>query len=272
MAEQNLIPRPGGDASAAPSLDRPGLKLFLVDDEAPARNRLRELLGDISGELATRVVGEAANGQEALMMIAASAPDIALVDVQMPEMNGLELTRHIARLERVPAVIFITAHDDYAVAAFDLSAADYLLKPVRAERLKSALEKAAARRPQKGELLQQVASGPRQHLSVAERGRVSFVPVLDILYMKAELKYVTVRTREREYLVEESLTQLEQEFAGVFVRVHRSCIVARRLIRGFERVAEENEGAGWAVLLHGTEERLPVSRRQWPLVKQLASP
>lgn len=243
-------------------------RIFLVDDEAPARHRLRELLADIAPEFPTQVVGEASNGQEALMMLAATPADIALIDVQMPEMNGLELARHMTGLQQAPVVIFVTAHEDYAVAAFEVTAADYLLKPVRASRLQSALRKAvgAAAAPREAG---QGAAAPRQHLSVAERGRVAFVPVLDIVYLKAELKYVTVRTREREYLVEESLTQLEQEFAGVFVRVHRSCLVARRLIRGFERTADEGEGAGWAVVLEGTEEKLPVSRRQWPLVKQL---
>ena len=250
---------------------RPPPKIFLVDDEAPARSRLRELLADIAGELPTQVVGEAANGQEALVMLSARPADIALIDVQMPEMNGLELARHITSLERVPAVIFTTAHEDYAVAAFELSAVDYLLKPVRAARLKAALEKAAEGRPLQHEQLEQMGAAPRRHLSVVERGRVTLVPVLDILYLKAELKYVTVRTRSREYLVEESLTQLEQEFYGVFVRVHRSYLVARRLIRGFERTADDGDGGGWVVVLEGSEERLPVSRRQWPMVKQLVS-
>jgi two-component system response regulator AlgR len=258
MPDQNLLRR-----------QPPGI--FLVDDEPPARSRLRELLADIADVFPTQVIGEAANGQEALMMLSARPADIALIDVQMPEMNGLELARHITGLQRAPAVIFTTAHEDYAVAAFELSAVDYLLKPVRAARLKAALEKAVEGRPLKNEQLNQMGASPRRHLSVVERGKVSLVSVLDILYLKAELKYVTVRTRSREYLVEESLTQLEQEFAGIFVRVHRSYLVARRLIRGFERTAEEGDGAGWVVLLEGSEERLPVSRRQWPMVKQLVS-
>jgi two-component system response regulator AlgR len=119
-------------------------------------------------------------------------------------------------------------------------------------------------------VLESIDPAPRRHFSVAERGRVTLVPVSDVVYLRAELKYVTLRTREREHLVEESLTQIEQEFGGVFVRIHRNCLVARRWIRGFERGAETEGEAGWSVVLEGIDDRLPVSRRQWPQVKALA--
>lgn len=248
------------------------IRVFIVDDEAPARSRIKELLGDLSNDLATAVVGEAGNGQEGLVMLQSMPADVALVDVQMPEMNGLEFARHAAQLERPPAIVFATAHDQYAVAAFEVNALDYLLKPVRAVRLKAALLKALQSGPVQREPLERASDAPRHYLSVSERGRISLVPVLDILYLRAELKYVTVRTKEREFLVEESLTQLEQEFSGVFVRIHRSCMVARRLIKGFERTAaEDGDNAGWAVMLHGCDERLPVSRRLWSTVKSLVT-
>jgi two-component system, LytTR family, response regulator AlgR len=251
---------------------QPPIRIFIVDDEAPARSRIKELLGDLAAELKTEVVGEAANGQEGLVMLQTTPADVALVDVQMPEMNGLEFARHIAQLENAPAVVFATAHDQYAVAAFEVNALDYLLKPVRAIRLKAALLKAVQGGSIKRESIDRASNTPRHYLSVSERGRISLVPVLDILYLRAELKYVTVKTKEREYLVEESLTQLEQEFSGVFVRIHRSCLIARRLIKGFERVSsDDGEGAGWAVLLHGCEDKLPVSRRQWSTVKALVT-
>jgi two-component system response regulator AlgR len=245
------------------------LRVVIVDDEQLARNRLRELLDDCRGELAHVVAGEAANGIEGLEIVAAAAADLVLVDIHMPGMSGMEFARHVQVLERPPAVIFVTAHDQYAVQAFDVNAVDYLLKPVRAERLLAALKKAAGGPPVAREVFERIDPGPRRYFSIAERERVTLVPVPDVIYLRAELKYVTVRTRSREYLVEEPLTQLEQEFGGVFVRIHRSCLVARRLIAGFERTVDSDGEAGWSVVLEGWEEKLPVSRRQWAHVKTL---
>ena len=247
------------------------LKVVIVDDEQPARNRLRELLEDCRGELPHRVAGEAANGVEGLKAVTAAGADVVLVDIQMPEMSGIEFARHLQVLERPPAVIFVTAHDRYAVEAFEVNAVDYLTKPVRAARLLAALKKAAnGARVARG-VLESIDPAPRRYFSVAERGRVTLVPVSEVIYLRAELKYVTLRTREREHLVEESLTQLEQEFGGVFVRIHRNCLVARRLIRGVEQGPETEGEIGWSVILEGCEEKLPVSRRQWAQVKSLVS-
>jgi len=247
------------------------LRVVIVDDEQPARSRLLELLGDCGEELPHVVAGEAENGVEGLQVVAAAAPDIVFVDMHMPEMSGIEFARHLQILERPPAVIFVTAHDQYAVQAFEVNAVDYLTKPVRVVRLLAALKKAAhGTRVTRG-VLERIDPQPRRHLSVAERGRVILVPVSEVIYLRAELKYVTLRTREREFLVEESLTQLEQEFGGVFVRIHRNCLVARRLIRGVEHGTATEGEIGWSVVLEGLEERLPVSRRQWPQVKSLVS-
>jgi two-component system response regulator AlgR len=142
---------------------------------------------------------------------------------------------------------------------------------VRAARLVAALKKAATGARLARGVLESIDPAPRRHFSVAERGRVTLVPVGEVIYLRAELKYVTLRTREREHLVEESLTQIEQEFGGVFVRIHRNCLVARRLIRGFERGVETEGEAGWSVVLEGIDEKLPVSRRQWPQIKSLGS-
>jgi two-component system response regulator AlgR len=237
---------------------------------------MREVLGDLAVELPNVVVGEAANGRDALAALPGLAPDVVLVDIHMPQMGGMELARHVAILEAPPAVVFVTAHDQYAIDAFEINALDYLLKPVRASRLAGALAKAratgAVRREAVDRAAVQAGQVPRRFFSVGERGKIFLVPVADVVYLKAELKYVTVRTADKEHLLEESLTGLEQEFAGIFVRIHRSCLVARRRIRGFERVTDEDgEGAGWAVILDGVPERLPVSRRQWPTVKALAS-
>jgi two-component system response regulator AlgR len=218
-------------------------------------------------------VGEAGNGVEALEKLAEAGADVALVDIRMPRMDGIELVRHLAGLSGGPAVIFVTAYDQYAVTAFDLSAVDYLLKPVRAARLADALRK-AVRAPVASEALrqagEQLAPGGRRHLRCSERGKVLLVPVAEVIYFRADLKYVVARTPEREYLLEESLAQLEHEFGDRLLRIHRNCLVARQAICGFEREREAAGGEGeahWVVLLHGVPEHLPVSRRQWPQVK-----
>jgi len=247
------------------------LRIVIVDDEEPARNRLRELLDDCRAELPHQVVGEAANGVEGLRTVAEGKADAVLVDIQMPEMSGMEFARHLLVMEAPPAVIFVTAHDRYAVEAFEVNAVDYLTKPVRAPRLLAAVKKAAAGGRLARGVLERIDPAPRRYLSVAERGRVTLVPVQEIVYLKAEQKYVTACTRTRAHLVEESLAQLEQEFGGLFVRIHRNCLVARRLIRGFERTNETEGEIGWAVILEGRDERLPVSRRLWTQVKSLAA-
>jgi two-component system response regulator AlgR len=242
------------------------MKIFIVDDEDPARERLKVVLGDIAAQLPTTVVGEARNGVEAIEQLPQSGAEVVLLDIKMPGMDGLEVARHLGRLERSPRIVFVTAHDRHAVEAFELNALDYLLKPVRAERLAAALRKAAV---PPMENLERAAEAPREFLSVAERHRIVLVPVREILFLRAEQKYVTVRTRAREHLIEEALVALEREFAARFVRIHRNCLVARDAIRGVERIPGEEEEAHWLVVLEGLEERLPVSRRQWPLVRDL---
>ena len=242
------------------------IKVFIADDEEPARERLKELLGDIAAEIPTEVVGEARNGLEAIERYPQSGAQVLLLDIQMPGMGGLEVARHLSSLEPAPTVVFVTAHERHAVEAFELNALDYLLKPVRAERLASALKKASA--PAKEQLIK-AADGPREYLSVAERNRIVLVPVREIVFLRAELKYVTLRTRGAEHLIEEPLVALEAEFAERFVRVHRSCLVARAAVRGFERAADVGGEPHWNVVLDGLEERLPVSRRQWTAVRDL---
>ena len=247
------------------------LRVFIADDEAPARARLKELLADVGGEVATRVVGEAAGGLEVIDRLPASAAQVLLLDIQMPGMGGIELARHLCALESAPTVIFVTAHDRHAVEAFELNALDYLMKPVRADRLAAALRKAlgpAPAGPGRAERLGRAASGAREFFSVVDRNRIVLVPVGEVLFLKAELKYVTLRTKAGDHLIEEPLVSIEREFADRFVRVHRNCLVARAAIRGFERIAGGGEEEPhWSVVLEGTAERLPVSRRMWPAVK-----
>lgn len=251
--------------SAAP------LRLLIVDDEAPARARLKNLLADIAGELPNRVAGEAADGVEALEYLtnpARQPVDVVLVDIRMPRLDGIGLVQHLAGRATAPAVIFTTAYDQYAVSAFDLNAIDYLLKPVRAPRLLAALQKLPRTLPDAA-ALRSLAPQGRLHLHSSERGRILLVPLTDILFLRAELKYVTAQTREREYLIEESLTHLEQELSERFIRVHRNCLVARTAIVGVERDNSADGENHWWVLLRDAPEKLPVSRRQWPLIKAL---
>lgn len=243
------------------------LNILIVDDEAPARHRLRELLGDCAAELPLTIIGEAANGMQALEFSEKAdaekqALDVILLDIRMPGIDGLETARHLLRLPHPPRVIFVTAYDAHAVQAFEVNAVDYLLKPVRAERLLAALRKAAA--IPSAETLRQIATQPRRYLNVAERGKILLVPVEDIVYFKADLKYVTARTLQREHLIEDTLNQLDQEFGVRFVRIHRNCLVAREAVAGFEK---DGEG-GWLLSLKNLADKLPVSRRQQHIVKE----
>ncbi|HEX3063053.1 MAG TPA: LytTR family DNA-binding domain-containing protein [Usitatibacter sp.] len=242
-------------------------RILIADDEAPARARLRDLLDECRASFPLAIVDEARNGREALEVLNREKVGIVLLDIRMPEIDGMEAARHIAGMPEPPSIIFTTAFDSYAIKAFEVNAIDYLLKPIRVERLLAALNKTrAAPRPSR-EALDAAANQPRRHLSVHERGKIILVPLAEVLYLRAELKYVTVRTADREFLVEESLTRLEEEFSDAFVRVHRNCLVARAAISGFERNAEDSD-SGWAVVVKGTGEKLPVSRRQHHVVKQ----
>ena len=244
------------------------LRVAITDDEAPARSRIRDLLEDCAASMALEVAGEASDGRELIELLQTTPVDVVLLDIRMPEMDGIEAAQHIQKLAEPPSVIFTTAYDVYALKAFELHAVDYLVKPIRLRRLHDALSRVRAITPLPLDVLQKLAPEPRGHLSVQERGRVILVSVEKILYMRAELKYVTIRTAEREYLLEESLTRLEEEFGNRFLRIHRSCLVARNHIDRFERVAEEGSDGGWVTILRGLDERLPVSRRQQHVIKE----
>jgi two-component system response regulator AlgR len=241
------------------------LKILIADDEVPARNRLRELLAEIPE---TNVIAEATNGKEALTMASESLPHVMLLDIRMPEMDGIEAAEHSLKLYHPPAVIFTTAYDAHAMQAFDMNAVDYLLKPIRRERLTMALKKARALLPAQLGGIKQLRP-QRTHFSISERGRILLIPVHDVIYLRAELKYLTVRTVEREYLVEDSLTNIEREFADLFIRLHRNCLVSQNSIRGFEKRHTEEGESHWVALLKELPETLPVSRRQQHIVHEI---
>lgn len=248
-------------------MNLPRLKLILADDEAPARNRLRELLADMPH---ISLLAEAKNGLEAVQHAETYLPDVVLLDIRMPGMDGMEAAQHLQKMSAPPAVIFTTAYDNYAMQAFEMNAVDYLLKPIRFERLQTALQKARALLPKQLEALDALQP-KRSHLSIIERGRILLVPISEIIYLRAELKYITVRTASREYLLEESLTHLEQEFGPTFLRLHRNCLVAQAYIIGFEK-RSDNDHQGekqWVALLKDVPETIPVSRRQQHLVREV---
>ncbi len=252
------------------------LNVLIVDDEPLARSRLTQQLAECGRQMDLKLVGTVEGGLAALEAVDQLRPDAVLLDIMMPDMGGIEVARHLVTRESPPAIIFVTAFDEHALPAFEVQALDYLLKPVRTERLLDALKRAHRMKrnePRIEELARSLGS-LRSHLTVSERGRLVLVPIEDILYLRAEMKYVTIRTAAKEHLTEESLTALEQEFGERFVRIHRTALVARAAIQGFPRVKARPDGgdgdAGeghWEVVLKAISERLPVSRRQWPTVK-----
>ena len=240
------------------------MKALIVDDEPLARERLRAMLGDIEG---VDVVGEAGNGGEALEAVQHLAPDVVLLDIRMPGIDGLEAARHLAAFETPPAIVFCTAYGDHALEAFETSAVDYLLKPVRAERLRAALDKARRWSAQASQTAQRATghANARSHLCARVRGNLVLVPIDDVHYLLAEDKYVVVHHAKGEVLVEEPLKALEDEFGERFVRIHRNCLVARARLSGLTRDAEGRLLAA----INGVDAPLEVSRRNLPALRKL---
>jgi two-component system response regulator AlgR len=229
------------------------LKVLIVDDEPPARERLRGLLTEIGD---VDVIGEAANGAEALSCVHDLAPDVVLLDVRMPGMDGLEAARHLNVLEEPPAVIFTTAYDQYAVEAFEAHAVGYLLKPVRKEQLAAALTRAG--RLTRAQLQTLAAAGTRRsHLAARRHDGLRLIPLEEVQYFLADQKYTTVRHLGGEDLIEDSLRLLESEFGASFVRIHRNALVGVKYLERIERTAEGQ----YFVRLRGCEAPLQVSRR-----------
>ena len=240
------------------------LKILLVDDEALARSRLRALLGDCTAP-ASVVAAEAGDAVQAMNALQRQPVDAVLLDIHMPGADGLALARLIAGLPRPPAVVFVTAHAMHAVQAFELDAVDYLTKPVRLERLRQALQK--VERVMQGRHAE-VAEKDEETLLIQDRGRTERVPVAEVLYFKAELKYITVRTARRSYILDGSLSELDARLGSRFMRIHRNALIARHAVRALEKHFDPEEGEGWAVRLNGLDELLTVSRRQLGAVRE----
>ncbi len=239
-----------------------GMKILIVDDEPLARERLIALTKELG---AGEIVGEAGDGKQALRLVAGQTPDVLLLDIRMPGMDGLEVARHLADLEDPPAVIFTTAYDQHALNAFEAHAVDYLLKPVRRERLAGALEK--ARRLTRGALddLQREDIGKaRSHISVTLGGRINLVPVEKVRYFHADQKYVMIGYPDGQMVTEESLKSLEVEFGGRFLRIHRNALIAPCFVEALER----GEEGHYLVRLQGVSETFEISRRLLGTVKK----
>lgn len=240
------------------------MRVLIVDDEKLARVRLRELIGKIG---AHSVIGEAVNGSDAIEKTMTLQPDVLLMDIRMPVMDGLEAAMHLMAMDEPPAVVFTTAYDQHALEAFEVNAVDYLLKPVRRDRLAAALDRAnQATLKQIREVTRGSQEKPaaRTHISVHMRGQITLIPLQEVIYFLADNKYVTVRTAGESHLIEDSLVSLEDEFGEAFLRIHRNALVATAFIRGIEK----QPSGRWQVLLHGIPEKLDVSRRHTPAVRR----
>lgn len=236
------------------------MRLLIVDDEQLARDRLSRMIGDFAGH---EVVGEARNGIEAVRFAAEMQPEVVLLDIRMPGMDGLEAARHIAEFEEPPAVIFCTAYGEHALEAFDLQAVGYLLKPVRKDNLETALTK--AQRVNKAQLAALASEESRRsHIVARTRKGIELISVDDVRYFQADQKYVTVRHGEGEIIVDDTLRELETEFADLFIRVHRNALVAARFIEGLDRGSDGH----YRIRMRDVEESLDISRRHVSAVRK----
>ena len=239
------------------------MKVLIVDDEKPARDRLIRMVGNLPE---FTVAGQATNGNEAVQQANETEADIVLMDIRMPGLDGIQAARHLSQLQQPPAVIFTTAYADHALEAFETHAVDYLLKPVKKDRLQNALE--AAKKPtraqveQKNDVLSTIED--RQHICARVRGNLVLVKISDIYFFHAEQKYVTVRHKDGEVLIEDPLKSLEKEFSDQFVRIHRNALINLNFLAGMR--AQDD---GQYVRFNEIDDTLEISRRHLPAIRKI---
>lgn len=239
------------------------MNVLIVDDEHLARQRLRKML---SANAEHQIIGEAETGEDALRKTQSTHPDVILMDIRMPGMDGLEAASYINRMDKPPAIIFTTAFSDHALSAFETHAIDYLLKPIKQSRLKAALD--AAKRMNKAQISQlreDETTGARQKICVKNRGSLELIPIDEIIYFKADQKYVTLRTADQEYLIEESLKLLEDEFAQNFIRIHRNALVSHQMLKGLTK----NDEGHSCISFKEVDDLLEISRRHLPSIRKV---
>lgn len=239
------------------------MKLLVVDDEPLAQQRLKQLLAEFDF---VEQIELANNGLQAVETCQQNKPEVILMDIRMPGMDGLEAAQHISQMDEPPAIIFTTAYDEYALEAFNVNAVDYLLKPVRKSDLKNAIEKSRSLNNAQLSALKSQHEG-RTNITAKISGNIKLIPVSDIIYFQAELKYVTVKYLNGETIIEDTLKELQNEFSKSFVRVHRNAMVAKKFITGIYR---DNQGHSY-VTLGDDEKKLEISRRHLSEVKKLIS-
>lgn len=238
------------------------MKILIVDDEQLARERLEQLLREIG--LPYEVIGQAPSGEEAIKLCSSHEADLVLLDIQMPGMSGLEVASHLMAQDPAPAVIFVTAYDEHALEAFDRNAVDYLLKPVRQERLEAALHRAQALTRVQLQALDELQESPGAYVYSNFRGGVLRIPVKDIYFFRAEQKYVVARHTGGEALLEESLKSLEQQLGEQLLRIHRNALAAKRYLNALEK----RQDGHFQVCFRDIEDQLEVSRRHLPEVRR----
>ncbi len=234
------------------------MRVLVVDDEPLARERLAQMVAKAED---AELAGTAGNGKQALEFVSEQSVDVVLLDIRMPVMDGIEAAQHMRQLDDGPAVVFCTAYDEHALAAFDANAIDYIVKPVRAERLERAMRKARRLTRDSAEAIK---PSQRSHLCAAVRGALELVEIDDVLCLIAEHKYVTVVHRNGETIVEESLKALEAEFPDRFLRIHRNALVGIQHIAGLGK----NDNGQAIIRLHRSQRELEISRRNLSAVRK----
>ncbi len=231
------------------------MKVLIVDDEAPARDRLIHMVSSID---TMETSGEASNGLEAVRMVQDSHPDVVLMDIRMPGMDGLEAARHLSEMDEPPAIIFTTAYSEHALEAYDANAVDYLVKPIRQEKLEKSLAKARKlTKAQIAALNMETNTTGRSHICARIRGNLELIPVDEIVYFQADQKYITVRHVGGEVLIEDALKNLEIEFEDRLIRIHRNALVSTNYITGMEK----NIDGRFVVTFKDVDDKLEISRR-----------